>query len=214
MYETFENLPESKKEHILEVCIEEFARNGYVNTSTNIIVKRLGISKGVLFLYFKSKKNLFTYIVDYLTECITDDYFERYADSGQIEFMDIFDQTGDFYNVLLQDNPYVIVFLLEAVLNTPMELKEEILSKHNLAHERLLGRMKMSNLRKDIDVQVALDMLHMASYHIGQMMLKEYGGEMDFFKENTDKYLKLLSQYIDIIKYGAFKEDEPKGKRT
>ncbi|HYE81999.1 MAG TPA: TetR/AcrR family transcriptional regulator [Clostridia bacterium] len=205
MYDTFENLPESKKEHIIQVCIEEFAKNGYKNTSTNTIVKRLGISKGVLFLYFKSKKNLFIYIVDYLTECLTNDFFKRYSDSKQIEFIDIFDQMGDFYNVLLQDNPYVIVFILEAVLNTPSELREEILSKHDLAHERLLEKMKMNNLRKDIDTQLVLDLMHMASYHIGQKMLKEYGGEMDFFKKNTDEYIKLFNQYVDIIKYGVYR---------
>lgn len=208
MYETFENLPESKKEHILQVCIEEFATNGYVNTSTNTIVKRLGISKGVLFLYFKSKRNLFIYIVDYLTKRLTDYYFEHYVNSEQIEYMDIFDQMGDFYNILLKLNPYIVVFLLEAVLNTPTELREEIHYKHNLAHKQLLGRMKMSNLRKGVDAQLALDMLHMASYHVGQMIFKDYSGRMDFFEENIDNYTKLLNQFIDIIKYGTFKEND------
>ena len=94
MYETFENLPESKREHILQVCIEEFARNGYINTSTNTIVKRLGISKGLLFLYFKSKKNLFLYIIDYLMELLTIEFFQRFSIDQQLEFLDIFDFMG------------------------------------------------------------------------------------------------------------------------
>lgn len=205
MYETFENLPESKRKHILQVCIEEFAKNGYVNTSTNTIVKRLGISKGLLFLYFKSKRNLFTYIVNYLMEDLIDYYVKHYLISDQIEFLDIFDRMSDFYNMLMQDNPYVVMFLMEAILNTPAELREEIQYKHDLAHERIINKMKTSNLRENVSIRLAMDMMHIASYHVGQIMLEDYDGEIDFFRKKSDKYLKLLDQYIDIIKYGIYK---------
>ncbi|HWQ80520.1 MAG TPA: TetR/AcrR family transcriptional regulator, partial [Anaerovoracaceae bacterium] len=65
---TFEKLSESRQEQILQVCMEEFIEKGYDNASTNTIVKRLGISKGLLFLYFKNKKNLYLYIVERLSK--------------------------------------------------------------------------------------------------------------------------------------------------
>ena len=55
MYDTFENLPEEKRKKILEICLDEFSENSYENSSTNTIVKRAGISKGILFHYFKNK---------------------------------------------------------------------------------------------------------------------------------------------------------------
>lgn len=206
MYETFENLPESKREHILNICIEEFARNGYNNTSTNTIVKRLGISKGVLFLYFKSKKNLFMYITDYLTELLTNEFFGRFSEQEPTEFIDIFDQMGEFYNILLQKKPQIIVFLLEAFLNTPIELREEIEAKHNQAHEELLGKICINNMRKGIEVQKVLDLIHMASYYVGQMIFREFGGELGYFKENSDRLIKVYEQYIEIIKYGVYEK--------
>ena len=206
MYETFENLPESKREHIIEVCIEEFAQNGYNNTSTNTIVKRLGISKGVLFLYFKSKRNLFLYITDYLRNLLTDEFFERFSEREPAEFIDIFDHMGKFYYILLQKKPQIVVFLLEAVLNTPAELREEIETKHNQAHDILLKKININNVRNDIEVQKVLDLLHMASYYIGQMIFREYGGELSYFKENADRYIKVYEQYIDIIKYGVYEK--------
>ncbi|KZL90506.1 TetR/AcrR family transcriptional regulator [Clostridium magnum] len=65
MIDKFESLPQEKKKRILDACIEEFALNGYDKASTNSIVKKAGISKGLLFHYFGSKKTLFLYVFDY-----------------------------------------------------------------------------------------------------------------------------------------------------
>lgn len=51
----------------------EFAEFGYDVASTNRIVKRIGISKGVLFKYFHDKETLFLYVSDV---CL-----KHYADS-------------------------------------------------------------------------------------------------------------------------------------
>lgn len=61
---TFENLPESDQDKIIQVCIEEFAVQGFKNASTNSIVKALGIPKGSIFYWFESKDNLYLYLVD------------------------------------------------------------------------------------------------------------------------------------------------------
>lgn len=66
--EAFKKLSEEKQELILKVCIEEFAKNGYDHTSTDVLTSKAGISKGILFHYFKSKKNLYLYIVKTITE--------------------------------------------------------------------------------------------------------------------------------------------------
>lgn len=205
MYETFENLPESKREHILQICIEEFAKNGYASASTNTIVKRLGISKGVLFLYFKNKKSLFLYIADYITMKLTDLFFEQFSAQKPMEFIDIFDHMAEFYRILLRENPYNVMFLLEAFLNAPDEVRDEIEEKHELAHEQLMDRMTVTNLREGVDIRRVLDLVHRCSYYVGQMMFKEYDGREEYFRENSDRYLQILNQYLDIIKHGVYK---------
>ena len=71
------------------MCIRLFAEYGYDATSTDQIVQEAGISKGILFHYFGSKKNLYLYIVRYANQLLTDvvmkqldvtegeDFFER-----------------------------------------------------------------------------------------------------------------------------------------
>lgn len=204
MYETFENLPVSRKKHILNVCIEEFAINGYEKTSTNTIVKKLGISKGVLFLYFGSKKNLFLYTIEYLTEQALALFIERFPGHEPLQFIDIFDHMGEFYHILLIEDPFVIMFFMEALLNTPEELRQEIDSRHEKLHKLFLNKMHISNMRQGVNIQMALDLVHMVSYHVGQIMLREYSGNMDFFRENADKYVEMFNKYIDIVKHGVY----------
>jgi AcrR family transcriptional regulator len=204
MYETFENLPQAKRDHILQVCIEEFAKNGYDKTSTNTIVKRLGISKGVLFLYFKSKENLFLYIAEYLTETLVSDFFERFSCQEMGETFDIFDYLVEYDRILLQENPYIAVFMLEVFLNTPTALKEKIDAKHNEAHDQMLNRIDMKKFRKDIDLQQVVDLTHMVSYQIGRMIFEDIGRDIDKYRDNVDKYIIAYNQYIDIIKHGIY----------
>lgn len=207
MFETFENLPESRKNQILKICVEEFAKNGYKNTSTNTIVKRLGISKGVLFLYFKNKKNLYMYLVDRLTEAFTNNIFKNYVDQKKVESIDIFNYLGEYYGMLLKEDTYNFIFLLEANTNPPKELREEIMSRHSRVHNESLGRLSMEKVRKDINPEMAVDLLHIVSCHLGQMMIKDCNGELNNIQKNIDKYLKILDQYLYILKYGIFEQE-------
>ncbi|MFH1914987.1 MAG: TetR/AcrR family transcriptional regulator [Pseudomonadota bacterium] len=59
---TFENLPDDKRERVLAEATREFAEHGYHQASVNRMVQRLGIAKGSLFKYFGSKQGIFEYI--------------------------------------------------------------------------------------------------------------------------------------------------------
>lgn len=65
---TFHNLPNSKKNLILDVCFEEFALNNYEKASVSRIVKKLGIAKGSIYQYFKNKKELYLFLIDVATQ--------------------------------------------------------------------------------------------------------------------------------------------------
>ncbi len=57
--------PEPKaRERILETAIGMFAEKGYAGTSVREIVEQAGVSKPVLYYYFKSKEGLFLAILD------------------------------------------------------------------------------------------------------------------------------------------------------
>ena len=73
---SFLKLEYEKQEVLRNVCLEEFARAGYSSASTNAMCKNAGISKGLLFYYFGSKKELFIYLVDYCTIILRDSFYD------------------------------------------------------------------------------------------------------------------------------------------
>ncbi len=58
----------NSRERLLETATELFAEKGYAATSVREIVERAGVSKPVLYYYFKSKEGLFYAILDWATE--------------------------------------------------------------------------------------------------------------------------------------------------
>lgn len=208
MYETFEKLPESRKQQILQVCIEEFAENGYKNASTNTMVNRLGISKGLLFLYFSSKKNLYLYLVEYLTKVMTQDYLRQFSSKPIV--LDIFDNLGEFYKGMLKDKPEYLLFMLDAFLKTPDDLKGEVEESHSKAHTYAFQYLRGGSFRAGVEVELVVDLVHMISYRLGQMVFEEYKN-MDVsesgkeeLEERIDYFAELFGKYMDILKYGVF----------
>ena len=54
----FEQIREVKRKLIIDAAMVLFAEKGYYNTSINEIAKNAGISKGLVYNYFKSKEDL------------------------------------------------------------------------------------------------------------------------------------------------------------
>ena len=59
----FDKIPQEKRDRIVRVAIEEFANNGFENTSIQQIAKKSEISVGSVYKYFENKETLFTMVV-------------------------------------------------------------------------------------------------------------------------------------------------------
>jgi AcrR family transcriptional regulator len=62
--EQFEELREKSREKILSAALDLFANKGYDATSIDSIAKKAGISKGLIYNYFESKKSILLAIFD------------------------------------------------------------------------------------------------------------------------------------------------------
>lgn len=60
----FRNLSPEKQEKVFQAAVSEFASKGYRNASMNSLVRTAGISKGSIFQYFKTKRNLFDAVLE------------------------------------------------------------------------------------------------------------------------------------------------------
>ena len=77
--EQFENMRESRKQQIIHAGLELFASEGYSQVSISRLAGHAGISKGLMYNYFKSKEALLVAIIE----------------NGMSEIMDFFDPDHD-----------------------------------------------------------------------------------------------------------------------
>ena len=59
----FQRRKEDRPAEIADAAMAEFAENGYAGTKVGDVAKRAGVSKGLLYLYFKTKEDLFKAVI-------------------------------------------------------------------------------------------------------------------------------------------------------
>ena len=60
-----ENRQENTKKKILDSAFDVFVTNGYKDTTMSHIVRQSGLSKGAIYHYYNSKKDLFISLIDH-----------------------------------------------------------------------------------------------------------------------------------------------------
>ena len=79
------NAPENNaRQRLLEAATELFAEKGYAGTSVRAIVDRVGVSKPVLYYYFKSKEGLFYAILEWAADVQQEILNEIFTTSGTV----------------------------------------------------------------------------------------------------------------------------------
>lgn len=154
MYSIFENLPEEKRQRILNAAIKEFAAKGYDHASTNRIVEDAGISKGLLFHYFKNKKQLFLYLYNYCI-CLSLDEFYQKMDMGERDLFAKLHMILMLKMEFVKKHPNFMEFLKTAYFEESKEVKQE-LDGHNrdllyANNAKIFANIDYSTFREGID---------------------------------------------------------------
>lgn len=213
MYSSFEKLPIEKKELILRISMEEFGEKGYHKASTDTITQRAGISKGILFHYFKNKKGLFLYLVEY-----TRDLLEKKVvlEMKMVEESDYFERLKKImlikYSVGL-NYPTETEFATKALLTPPVEAAEEIAA----LNEKYLKKYQEKSMQdflydksllEKLPLRVAPEKVIKTSAFILEQVGAKY---LEKFKsqstsENFEGFMEELEFFSDIIKYGVIEK--------
>lgn len=211
MYEKFEALENSKKQVILEAAINEFSEKGYEKGNTNEIIKKAGISKGLLFHYFGNKKQLYLYLINYITqkmmakfkEYTTDlptDFFELLAAHASIKLRIALEMTKG----------YKIIY--DAYVNTPYDIKDEMnieLSNAFSDQRRLFEELiDESKFKEHIKKERAIDLIF--AYVRGM-----YDQYLDEYKQMTsedalmhiDEVTEEILETLEILKSAIYKPE-------
>lgn len=67
-YPTFFNLPNEKRQRVMDAVWKEFTNVSYMDASINRIIQDAGISRGSFYQYFSGKADLFSYVLNTIFE--------------------------------------------------------------------------------------------------------------------------------------------------
>jgi TetR/AcrR family transcriptional regulator len=212
MNERLEALPDDKRRSILSASLAEFAEHGYLNASTNRIVKAAGISKGLLFHYFGNKKGLFLFVLDYTIKYLMEKMNE-YAThlSG-----DFFEQLGQYAMIKTRigiEEPEMYHILYDVYVNLPAEIKNELLARYGAIlsdqREAFMHTMDASKLREGVTVEAAANLMidFLDGYY--QRNIEKYKTMTpDELLDFIGDMKKEIMGYLGIIKRGIYKDGE------
>jgi len=97
-----EEIRKDRKQAIMDVALEEFASHGYESTSISMIAKKTGVSKGLMYNYFKSKEDLLISIIHDQVHLIHDQFDENHDGSiSKAEFLSFIKKSIK----IIKDNP-------------------------------------------------------------------------------------------------------------
>lgn len=200
MLEKFMSLDEEKRMRIINAAMREFARKGFKNAKTDKIVQEAGISKGLLFHYFGTKKRLYMFLLDYAL-----DFMEK-------EFMPQISMDKDIFQRLLQNallkvklyRKYadLIDFYASAHFKGIGAVKEEVDARRNAFYRKAqaaaLEGLDLSRFRDDVDPRVAIEIISWTVDGFGNKILASYRDkpveDIDFagFVKEFDRYMLVL----------------------
>ena len=155
-------MDQKKREIIIGCAIEEFAAQSYQNASTNNIVTCAGISKGLLFHYFGSKKALYTETVIFALKKLAE-MTDREIDWNEQDLLERIRQSTIARIKLAVQHPYLHQMLINAVKeeNIPMSAKPLLVlaKKYKINVTQLFGKLFRENIdRRKFDSENNIDL--------------------------------------------------------
>ena len=128
MNEKFFDLKKEKQDRIMSAAMEMFAKSGYTHASTDDMVKRAHISKGLLFHYFGSKLGLYTFLYDYCVRFMQLE-FSRVIPDDETDFFRLQDLMCAAWFDAVRQYPYIRLFILSGERETDRDALNEIREK-------------------------------------------------------------------------------------
>ncbi|MFC5712960.1 TetR/AcrR family transcriptional regulator [Thalassorhabdus alkalitolerans] len=207
MSETFNNLEGEKQQRILNAALQEFAEHGFDQASTNRIVKKAGIGKGMLFYYFKNKQELYRYLVKYSLDVTINRYIKKINEEER-DFIERFKHASKMKMQAFADHPHVFYFMGALLLSDkdqlPKELHDEILKLQTLGNSILYEDIDYSFFRTDIDVDKAFKLIRWSMEGYQNELLNKLKGK-PFTSVDMEPYWEEFDEYLEILKTSFYK---------
>ncbi len=205
--ERFEGLNEEKRKRILNAAMGIFSRDGYRKASTNEIIREAGISKGILFHYFRSKSVLYEYLYKQSAELLSERIFEK-LDYSVRDPLDRIRRIVIYKIQLSKEYPSVFEFAKVAYYETDPEVKG-IIREYNEAvlsdsYARVFQGIDVSCFRPELKPELVLQTMTatLENWSIGYM---EQHKTERIDELNETEMVAAIEMYIDFFRKSFYR---------
>lgn len=202
-------MKEEKRERLITEALKEFSK-GYSYANTDEIVKQAGISKGLLFHYFGSKKELFLFLYRYALTIANKESEAVLLDND--DFLENIWRASKKSIDISFDYPIIHNFLVKAVFSMeelfPDGLPDDIpgLTTNTLL-ETILEKANDSYFKDDIQPEKAKQIVlwTMEGFRSKIIAFGRTSGDIDNYSQHYDEFMKELEQYLWILRKTLYK---------
>ncbi len=199
MNERFYSLPEAKQQAILNAGYRVFSQNSYKNSPMSEIAEEAGISKSLLFHYFRNKKELYLFLWDKCAE-ISIEYMTRYGCYGGTKLFEAMERGMLAKMEIIRRYPDMGAFTIRAFYEKDEEICSAIQESYHkyfsLKADRTQLNLDPAQFAEGLDVAMMYREMYWASE--GYLWEKvQQGGGMDVDGMEKD-FRKLLDFWKSV----------------
>lgn len=142
------------KEKIIQAAIESFAQTGFDRTKMEDIAKRLGLSKGTIYLYFNSKEDLFLAICEHYLKAVRDQQYSAIFSKKEDLVLDSEHFYENFRRLEQGKDRVMLEMVVESSRNSRLKkgMYEHRLKVYDAVVEHLNRQIEKGFIKKGIDV--------------------------------------------------------------
>lgn len=203
----FFNLSQERQDLIRNSAMLEFGEGTFKKTSADSIAKRAGVSKALLFHYFKDKRELYLYLFQYaIDECmhIFDRHMLKAAYFGETDFFRTLEIGQQVKMDMVRRHPGLFRFVMRAYYERDSVLTPKLRKKLDDVlrdtTDSYLSRMDLHKFKDGVDPKILVRLLTLAA----EGMLAETRA---CTPEEIEKLFQQYRQYADMLRQHLYKEE-------
>jgi TetR/AcrR family transcriptional regulator len=158
----FYNLPKEKQNVIINAGYRVFSENSYKKSPMSEIAKEAGISKSLLFHYFKNKKEFYLYLYNHVFSLMSEIAVEEMIDS-KTDFFDGFLLSLKYQRKLVEQHVYSFRFMMKTFYEDDEEVASDLIQKNNAQSNDgikiLLSVTDKSKFKEGVDIEQLINII-------------------------------------------------------
>ncbi len=199
------SMEQEKRQRVINSAMEEFSK-GYRKANTDTIVQNSGISKGLLFHYFGTKKDLFLFLIKYSLDILSGEFQKQ-----SFESHDILENLWKLSLVsvdLTMRYRLIYSFVVPAFFTLKEDFPEQMPTDHQSPTEEILAKcfqnFDRSLFRDDVDIPKACNVILWTIKGFSDSLMA-YGHNIEDYKPHYEKIEKELSEYMTLLRKTFYK---------